>query len=415
MRCDSFPECHRALSCAVTAHVVSCGRNAGARRRVHRAASDVRTRAARRCRRVGRRGLRVPAPRAARAGPPLEPEAQRDPHRAWDSRRGTRWPTPSSCARSPRRFGLPFHLHQADVPAIDGNLEQAAREVRQSFLPGTDRDPARSTASPLATRDPIRPRPSLSDPARLGPDRALRNPAHDRRRHRPPAAGNPTAPKSKPGSASTTSHWREDATNQDRTYARNRLRHEILPLLRDAFNPQLDEALANLATLAQDEEAYWAVRSGPPPATSHQPPATRPTRRDFADAPPALARRLIRRAFEIGQRRSPPNRLRPRGTRPRHGAVDATGTTGSAARPGRLPLVRLDPHRASRARLGPRARLLLPHRRPWIRGTSPLQFPYYLAGAGENSRLRGPVLQWWMNWTGSVSSDADGAAQPGAA
>ncbi len=51
--------------------------------------------------------------------------------------------------------------------------------------------------------------------------------------------------------------WREDETNRDPTYARNRLRHEILPLLRDSFNPQLDEALSNLATLARDEEAYW--------------------------------------------------------------------------------------------------------------------------------------------------------------
>src|SRR5207253_913225 len=29
--------------------------------------------------------------------------------------------------------------------------------------------------------------------------------------------------------------WREDASNRDLTYARNRLRHEILPLLREAF------------------------------------------------------------------------------------------------------------------------------------------------------------------------------------
>ena len=30
-------------------------------------------------------------------------------------------------------FGLPFHLRQADVPAMDGNLEEAARNVRQAF------------------------------------------------------------------------------------------------------------------------------------------------------------------------------------------------------------------------------------------------------------------------------------------
>src|SRR5690348_10827094 len=32
------------------------------------------------------------------------------------------------------RHSLPFHLHQADVPAIHDNLEQAARHVRQAFF-----------------------------------------------------------------------------------------------------------------------------------------------------------------------------------------------------------------------------------------------------------------------------------------
>src|ERR1700678_3447568 len=32
-----------------------------------------------------------------------------------------------------RTFELPFHLRRADVPAIDGNLEEAARNVRQAF------------------------------------------------------------------------------------------------------------------------------------------------------------------------------------------------------------------------------------------------------------------------------------------
>lgn len=50
--------------------------------------------------------------------------------------------------------------------------------------------------------------------------------------------------------------WREDATNADMSYTRNRLRHELLPAL-GTFNPQICGHLANLATLARDEEAYW--------------------------------------------------------------------------------------------------------------------------------------------------------------
>jgi tRNA(Ile)-lysidine synthase len=50
--------------------------------------------------------------------------------------------------------------------------------------------------------------------------------------------------------------WREDASNADLIYTRNRVRHQLLPLLRD-FNPAIDRTLANLATLARDDEAHW--------------------------------------------------------------------------------------------------------------------------------------------------------------
>ena len=50
--------------------------------------------------------------------------------------------------------------------------------------------------------------------------------------------------------------WREDSTNTDTAYTRNRVRHELLPLLR-AYNPNLDQTLANLAELAREEESRW--------------------------------------------------------------------------------------------------------------------------------------------------------------
>ncbi len=50
--------------------------------------------------------------------------------------------------------------------------------------------------------------------------------------------------------------WREDKSNADETFTRNRLRHTVLPLLREE-NPQLDQTLANLAELAREEEARW--------------------------------------------------------------------------------------------------------------------------------------------------------------
>jgi tRNA(Ile)-lysidine synthase len=50
--------------------------------------------------------------------------------------------------------------------------------------------------------------------------------------------------------------WREDSTNADPAYTRNRIRHHLLPQLRE-YNPNLDQTLANLAELAREEEARW--------------------------------------------------------------------------------------------------------------------------------------------------------------
>jgi tRNA(Ile)-lysidine synthase len=50
--------------------------------------------------------------------------------------------------------------------------------------------------------------------------------------------------------------WREDSTNRHLTFTRNRIRHELLPLL-EGWNPRLREHLAQMAKLAHDEEAWW--------------------------------------------------------------------------------------------------------------------------------------------------------------
>lgn len=50
--------------------------------------------------------------------------------------------------------------------------------------------------------------------------------------------------------------WREDSSNRNVTFTRNRIRHELLPLL-EGWNPRLKEHLAGMATLAGDEERWW--------------------------------------------------------------------------------------------------------------------------------------------------------------
>jgi tRNA(Ile)-lysidine synthase len=50
--------------------------------------------------------------------------------------------------------------------------------------------------------------------------------------------------------------WRHDGSNDSLEYTRNRIRHELLPRLRD-FNPQIDSILARVAENARAEEQYW--------------------------------------------------------------------------------------------------------------------------------------------------------------
>ena len=51
--------------------------------------------------------------------------------------------------------------------------------------------------------------------------------------------------------------WREDATNQDTSRMRARIRHQLLPLLQRDFDPSSVTRLARLAGFAREEEAFW--------------------------------------------------------------------------------------------------------------------------------------------------------------
>lgn len=55
--------------------------------------------------------------------------------------------------------------------------------------------------------------------------------------------------------------WRTDSSNTDEAFTRNRVRHHLLPILRE-YNPSIDQTLANLAELARDEEARWQAEMG---------------------------------------------------------------------------------------------------------------------------------------------------------
>lgn len=55
--------------------------------------------------------------------------------------------------------------------------------------------------------------------------------------------------------------WREDSSNRQLEHTRNRVRHELIPLLERNFNPAIVHVLAEHAQIAQAEEEFWATQA----------------------------------------------------------------------------------------------------------------------------------------------------------
>jgi tRNA(Ile)-lysidine synthase len=112
--------------------------------------------------------------------------------------------------------------------------------------------------------------------------------------------------------------WRNDSTNASTAFARNRIRHELLPQLTRDWNPAMAETLAHTANWAQAEEAYWESELARlvPAHLIFEPPAVLLRVDSLAALPLAVVRRLVRRAVETGQGRPARHRLRAPGRRP---------------------------------------------------------------------------------------------------
>ena len=157
---------------------------------------------------------------------------------------------------------LAFHLHRTDAPAaavaLHETLEEAARNLRYAYFRQLL---ANGEADAVATAH------TLDDQAETVLLKLLRGAGTEGLSGIHPIVsanpGNILRPFLETTRASIEvwlNHlgqpWREDATNQDLAHTRNRIRHELLPLLR-SFNPQIATQLSRLATISGDEEAYW--------------------------------------------------------------------------------------------------------------------------------------------------------------
>ena len=220
-------------------------------------------------------------------------------------------------ARLAATLALPFHRASAHIP--HENLEEAARIARREFF-------AQLPADRIAlghTRD---------DQAetvlfRLLRGSGLRGLAGIHPVSEPLAAARgsvPTIPHTEPrlqGAAPRPLHirplieitraevldflrardipHREDSSNRDPRFARNRIRASLLPQLAHDWNPRISESLAHLAHLAHDEELWWsAYLDQLAPAILHRRAGGIEIQTSaLSQLPPAVARRLIRRAI----------------------------------------------------------------------------------------------------------------------
>lgn len=162
-----------------------------------------------------------------------------------------------------RRYDLEFHIERGKVPAHSAtkkiSLETAARELRHDFFRTVLQG---RRANCVATAH------TLDDQAETVLMKALRG-AGSRGlagifpEHRL-TVGRIVRPllevrreELREYLRAAKQSWREDASNTDLSFTRNRVRARLLPMLREEVNPAVDHALAHMAEIARGEEQYW--------------------------------------------------------------------------------------------------------------------------------------------------------------
>lgn len=158
-------------------------------------------------------------------------------------------------------LGLPLVVRRIDVAALAragrGGLEEAAREARRTFLREAARGHGCDWVALAHQRD---------DQAETFLLRLLRGAGTTGlagMRPADPPFVRPLLPFSREELvawlAAEGIAWREDASNRDRTFARNRVRFELLPLL-ESYNPAIRPHLAELCRRFAADEEEWTER-----------------------------------------------------------------------------------------------------------------------------------------------------------
>jgi tRNA(Ile)-lysidine synthase len=197
------------------------------------------------------------------------------------------------------RLGLPFLIREADVAASPDNLEQAARLARLAFF-------SEALAAGAVARVALG--HTRSDQAETVLFRFLRGSGTAGLAGiRPVTSQGIVRPLIEIERSQVNQFllergiaWREDSSNATLQFARNRIRHQLLPQLAAVWNPAIVQTLSQTADWALAEEAYWEAeidRLAAEHLTVCQGSVC--VRVDaLAALPLAAGRRLVRRAME---------------------------------------------------------------------------------------------------------------------
>ncbi|MFH0909740.1 MAG: tRNA lysidine(34) synthetase TilS [bacterium] len=160
------------------------------------------------------------------------------------------------------RLGLPFVSERTDVPALARrrgiSIEMAAREARYAFFARAIRSTGASVLATAHTAD---------DQAETVLLRLLRGAGGQGLGGMAYRADRDGVTVIRPMLDVTHAEavrflyrhrrtWREDASNRDTDFLRNRVRHELLPLLEKHFNPQIRRALQRTASILREENEW---------------------------------------------------------------------------------------------------------------------------------------------------------------
>lgn len=206
------------------------------------------------------------------------------------------------CRGAAVRYGIPFEVRRIDVKALAEmnrlNLEDAGRRARIEFLDEVSKKYG-ATAVTLAHHADDQAETVLMRLLRGSGMTGLSGMAYRNARGYVRPLLDITRSEIEQYLGGRNLQWREDASNSDTMYLRNRVRHELLPLLEE-YNPAIRSCLATTASIISGDAALLEELTKRAFAEScrMEEGRTACSIQQLRALNPALRRRVLRHAFK---------------------------------------------------------------------------------------------------------------------